>query len=55
MPLLNVVADVGIAAMDHDLDAVAAAALVRVAHEPDVAGGHGVHGRRHGFFRRISS
>ena len=31
------VADVGIAAMDHDLDAVAAAAQVRMTDEADVA------------------
>src|SRR3972149_596321 len=37
------VADIGIAAMYHDLDAVAAAGLVRMAHEPDVAGCDGIH------------
>src|SRR5262245_27078716 len=39
------VADVGVAAMDHDLDAVAAPALVGMADEPDVARGRGVHDR----------
>ena len=33
------VADIGVAAMHHDLDAVAAAVLVAVADEPHVAGG----------------
>ena len=32
-------ADVGVAAVHHDLDAVAAAVLVAVADEPHVAGG----------------
>src|SRR3989449_10852319 len=41
------VTDVGVAAMDHDLNAVAAASLVRMTHERDVArcdGRHGVRG-----------
>src|SRR4051812_39799142 len=37
-------ADIGEAAMHHDLHAVAAAALVAVADELDVAGCNGVHG-----------
>ena len=38
------VADIGIAAMHHDLDAVAASALVGVANELDVAGCYRIHG-----------
>src|SRR2546422_9149947 len=41
------VTDVGVAAMDHDLNAVAAASLVRMTHEREVArcdGRHGVRG-----------
>ena len=36
-------ADIGVAAIDHDLDAVAAATLVAVAEEFDVMAGDGVH------------
>ncbi len=36
-------ADIGVAAIDHDLDAVAAAALVAVAEEFDVTAGLGGH------------
>jgi hypothetical protein len=42
-PVAERVADVGVPAVDHDLDAVAPAALVRVAHELDVTGRDGVH------------
>src|SRR5437870_230132 len=35
--------DIGVAAMDHDLNAVAAAALVRMADDFDLAGCNGVH------------
>src|SRR6516165_8128062 len=38
------VTDIGIAAMHHDLDAVAASALVGVANELDVAGCYRIHG-----------
>src|SRR6516225_10331953 len=38
------VADIGIAAMHHDLDAVAASALVGVADELDVARRYRIHG-----------
>jgi hypothetical protein len=37
------VTDVGITVMDHDLDAVAPATLIGVAHQRDVAGGDRVH------------
>src|SRR5262249_4043738 len=37
-------ADIGIAAVDHDLNAVATAALVAVGEEADVARGDGGHG-----------
>jgi hypothetical protein len=40
-PVAERVTDVSIAAMNHDLDAVAPAALVGMADEPDVAGRHG--------------
>ena len=46
------VADIGVAAMHHDLHAVAAAALVAVADELDVAGRHGIH--RQNSFKRMS-
>ena len=43
MPLRKAVADIGEAAIDHDLHAVAAAALVAVAEEFDVVRRDGVH------------
>ena len=48
-------ADIGVAAMHHDLDAVAAPTLVGVADELDVAGRDRIHGSPLRLFRRSSS
>jgi hypothetical protein len=48
-------ADIGVAAMHHDLDAVAAATLVGVADELDVAGRDRIHDSPRRLFRRSPS
>src|SRR5438093_5653407 len=48
-------AEVGVAAMDHDLHAVTAAGLVGVTHEGDVAGCDALHLSLLGSFRRTLS
>jgi hypothetical protein len=49
------VADIGIAAVHHDLDAVAAPALVGVADKLDVAGCYRIHGLTFPLSRRSSA